>query len=92
MHFEIGCRVESSHMPLYLNIAKKQVQEEKEKQSTKSDGSTKIRWNREKAEYEETNDSEDSRTRLQDAFELLDVSTESTLKKFVILDYKRLNV
>jgi len=28
MHFEIGSRVESRHMPLHLSIAKKQTQEE----------------------------------------------------------------
>ena len=54
MHFEIGSRVESSHMLLHLSIAKKQIQEEKEKRSTNSEGSTKVRWNRQKAgEYVE---------------------------------------
>ena len=54
MHFEIGSRVESSHMLLHLSIAKKQIQEEKEKRSTNSEGSTKVRWNTQKAgEYVE---------------------------------------
>ena len=83
MHFEIGSRVKSSHMPLHLSIAKRKIQEEKEERSTKSEGSTKVRWNREKAqEYENNINSEDTKTRLQEAFELLDVSTEYALKKF----------
>ena len=31
MHFQIGSRVESSHMPLHFTIAKKQTEEQKQK-------------------------------------------------------------
>ena len=83
MHFEIGSRVESSHMPLHLNIAKKQTQEQKQKLNSTRENTTRIKWNSEKAEeYKEKINSEESKTKLQEAFELLAVNTESALKKF----------
>ena len=50
MHFEIGSRVESSHMPLHLSIAKKQTQEQKQKLNSTRENTTRIKWNSEKAE------------------------------------------
>ena len=83
MHFEIGSRVESSHMPLHLSIAKKQTQEQKQKLNSTRENTTRIKWDSEKAEeYKEKINSEESKTRLQEAFELLAVNTESALKKF----------
>ena len=84
MHFEIDSRVESSHMPLHLSIAKKQTtQEQKQKLNSTRENTTRIKWNSEKAEeYKEKIYSEESKTRLQEAFELLDVNAESALKKF----------
>ena len=84
MHFEIGSRVESSHIPLHLSIAKnKQTQEQKQKLNSTRENTTRIKWNSEKAEeYKEQINSEESKTRLQEAFELLADNTESALKKF----------
>ena len=83
MHFEIGSRVESSDMPLHLSVAKKQTQEQKQKLNSTRENTARIKWNSEKAEeYKEKINSEESKTRLQETFELLAVNTESALKKF----------
>ena len=47
MHFEIGSRVESSHMPLHLSITKKQTQEQKQKLNSTRENTTRIKWNSE---------------------------------------------
>ena len=83
MHFEIGSSVELSHVPLHLSIAMKLTQEQKQKLNPRRENTARIKWKSEKAEeYKEKINSEESKTRLQEAFELLAVNTESALKKF----------
>ena len=70
-------------MPLHLSIAKKQTKEQKQKLNSTRENTTRIKWNSEKAEeYKEKINSEESKTRLQKAFELLADNTQSVLKKF----------
>ena len=83
MHFEVGSRVETSHMPIQLSIDSKQLQQEQSAKEIKRESMTKIKWDQEKAEeFHEAINSETSKESFQEAFGLLETSVESALKKF----------
>ena len=84
MNFVVGDRVESSHMPLQLNINShpntkgKMPRNEKKKEST-----TTLKWNREEIEdFLEAIHSEESQSGMQKAFQFLDSCIDSAQKKF----------
>ena len=83
MNFVVGDRVESSHMPLQLNInshpnAKgKTSRNEKKKEST-----TTLKWNSEKMEDFLEAIREGPQSGMQKAFQFLDSCIDSAVKKF----------
>ena len=84
MNFVVGDRVESSHMPLQLNI---------NSHTTKKESTTTLKWNREKMEdFLEAIPSEESRSEIQKAFQFLDSCTGSALKNSLKLNFKRQKV
>ena len=85
MNFVVGDRVESSHMPLQLNI---------NSHPTKKENTTTLKWNREKMEdFLEALHSEESRSKMQKAkFQFLDSCTGSALKNSLKVYFKRQKV
>ena len=66
MHFEVGSRVETSHMPIQLSIDSKQLQQEQSAKEIKRESMTKIKWDQEKAEeFHEAVSSETSKESIQ---------------------------
>ena len=83
MNFVVRDHVESSHMPLQLNINSHPNTKGKTSRNKKKKESTTLKWNREKMEYFlEAIHSEESQSGMQKAFQFLDSCTDSALKKF----------
>ena len=70
MNFVVGDRVESSHMPLQLNINSHPNTKGKTlRNETKKESTTTLKWNREKMEdFLEAIHSEESQSGMQKAF------------------------
>ena len=83
MHFEVGSRVETSHMPLHLSIMSKQLEPAKDAQQTERESVTNIKWDQGRAEeFHEAINFEASKESVQEAVDFLETSTESALRKF----------
>ena len=83
MYFEVGSRVESSHMPIHLSIRGKQKKPEKEIRPTQRESITNIKWNSEKVEeFNEAINSDETQERFREALEFLDTNIEKALKTF----------
>ena len=83
MYFEVGSRVESSHMPIHLSIRGKQKKLEKEIHPTKRETITNIKWNNEKVEvFNKSINSYETKAKFRAALEFLDTNIEEALKTF----------
>ena len=83
MYFEVGSRVESSHMPIHLSIRGKQKKPEKEIHPTQRESITNTKWNSEKVEeFNEAINSDETKERFREALEFLDTNIEKALKTF----------
>ena len=81
MYFEVGSRVESSHMPVHLSIRGKQKKPEKEIHPTQRERITNIKWNSENVEeFNEAITSDETKERFKDVLDFLDTNIEKALK------------
>ena len=82
MYFEVGSRVESSHMPIHLSIRGKQKQNKTEKEihPTQRETITNIKWNNEKVD--KSINSDETKAKCRAALDVLDTNIEKALKTF----------
>ena len=83
MYFEVGSRVEYSHMPIHLSIRGKQKKPEKEIHPAQRECITNINWNSEKVEeFNEAINSDETKERFRKALDFLDTNIEKALTTF----------
>lgn len=84
MYFEVGCRVESAHMPIHLTLTRnvKQEDTEQEKSINNRESFTNFKWDEDKKEeYINNICSEHSKANILEAADLISTDTDLAVDK-----------
>jgi len=83
MTFEVGSRVESSHMPIQLTVSSSNEAVSPDSHEPATETITKIQWDSDKTDtFTNAINSEESRANLEEASHLLDTGIDAALEKF----------
>jgi hypothetical protein len=84
MHFEVGSRVESAHMPIELSVRLPNSQAHTQKMPpAQKESFTKFKWDGEKANtFSTLLNSEESSAQLHEAMDLIDTNIDQAVSKF----------